>query len=135
MRGVATFATPADVAAWAGDARALPAAVMASGAVDRQVALEDPETLAKGVYAFDPLASVALIPPRRILVVHGAEDRLVPVEAARELVAAAQGRAELRDHPGCGALAPFRPEDGRDAHRLARPEPLSQGSAARPRRR
>jgi fermentation-respiration switch protein FrsA (DUF1100 family) len=56
----------------------------------------------KGVVAFDPLASIALVPPRRILVVHGAEDRLVVVEEARQLVAAAAGPAELRIIQGAG---------------------------------
>ncbi|HEV3213221.1 MAG TPA: prolyl oligopeptidase family serine peptidase [Acidimicrobiales bacterium] len=102
VRGVATFATPADVAGWAGPPDRLFAAVMASGAIDRTMPLDDAETLAKGVYAFDPIASVALIPPRRLLVVHGAEDLLVPVEAARELVAAAGGPAELRIIQGAG---------------------------------
>lgn len=102
IRGVATFATPADPAAWAGPPDRFYAAVVASGAVDRAEPLEDPETLAKGVYALDPLSAIAAIPPRRILVVHGAEDLLVPVDAARELVAAAQGRAELRIIQGAG---------------------------------
>jgi putative redox protein len=102
VRGVATFATPADVAAWAGTPEQFHAAVAASGAVDRATPLEDRDTLAKGVYSFDPLASMALVPPRRILVVHGADDRIVPVDAARELVAAAQGRAELRIIQGAG---------------------------------
>lgn len=96
IRGVATFATPADVASWAGTPERFHAAVQASGAIDAACPLEDPDTLAKGVYAFDPIASIALLPPRRILVVHGGDDRIVPVDAARQLVAAAQGRAELR---------------------------------------
>lgn len=102
VRGVATFATPSNVAAWAGPPDRFYAAVVASGVVDRNVPLDDVETLAKGVYAFDPVASIAAIPPRRILVVHGAEDLLVPVDDARELVAAAQGRAELRIIQGAG---------------------------------
>jgi len=102
IRGVATFATPANVEAWAGAPEQFHAWVVASGAVDRDHPLEGPEELAKGVYALDPVASIAMIPPRRILVVHGAEDRMVPVEAARELVAAAAGHAELRIIQGAG---------------------------------
>lgn len=102
VRGVATFATPVDVGAWAGPPDRFYALVVASGAVDRNVPLDDPETLHKGVASLDPRAAMALIPPRRILVVHGQEDPLVPVEAARELVAAAQGRAELRIIQGAG---------------------------------
>jgi putative redox protein len=100
--GVATFATPADIAAWAGGPEQFHASVLVSGAVDPKAGLEDAESLAKGVYDLDPLASIAMVPPRRILVVHGAEDRNVPVEAARELVRAAQGRAELRIIQGAG---------------------------------
>jgi putative redox protein len=102
VRGVATFATPADLAAWAGSPEQFHASVVASGAVDRSVPLEDADALAKGVYALDPIASIALVPPRRILVVHGADDRIVPVDAARQLVAAALGRAELRIIQGAG---------------------------------
>lgn len=102
IRGVATFATPVDVAAWAGPPDRFYAAVVASGTVDRAVPLDDPETLFKGVVSFDPLGTVALLPPRRILVVHGAEDLIVPVDEARRLVAAATGRAELRIIQGAG---------------------------------
>jgi putative redox protein len=102
VRGVATFGTPTDVAGWAGTPDRFHALVVASGATDRAVPLEEPDALAKGVYGFDPLAAVAAIPPRRLLVVHGAEDRVVPVEAARELVLAAQGPAELRVIQGAG---------------------------------
>jgi uncharacterized protein len=102
VRGVATFATCADVAAWAGTPERFHAAVASSGAVSRDQPLEDPDTLAKGVYALDPVASIGRVPPRRMLVVHGAEDRVVPVDAARELVAAADGHAELRIIQGAG---------------------------------
>ena len=102
IRGVATFATPVDVKAWAGTPERFHSAVMASGAVDRAVALDDPETLAQGVYSIEPLAAVARIPPRRVLVVHGADDPIIPVEAARQLVAAALGHAELRIIQGAG---------------------------------
>jgi uncharacterized protein len=102
VRGVATFATPTDVPGWAGTPERFYASVLASGAVDRSVPLEDPETLAKGVYSFDPIGAIAFLPPRRILVVHGNDDLLVPVESARQLVAAAQGPAELRIIQGAG---------------------------------
>ncbi len=102
IRGVATFATPVDIVGWAGTPERLAASVLASGAVDRAMPLEDAETLAKGVYAFDPISAIALLPPRRILVVHGNDDMIVPVEAARELVAAAKGPAELRIIQGAG---------------------------------
>jgi uncharacterized protein len=102
VRGVATFATPVDVRAWAGTPERFHAAVTASGAVDRATPLEDAETLAKGVDGFDPLASIALIPPRRLLIVHGNDDPLVPVDAARQLAAAARGPAELRVIQGAG---------------------------------
>lgn len=102
IRGVATFATPSKVADWAGTPEQFYAAVVASGVVDRKEPLEDADTLAKGVFSFDPISAIAAIPPRRILVVHGSDDLLVPVEAARELVAAALGRAELRIIQGAG---------------------------------
>jgi putative redox protein len=102
IRGVATFATPVDLSAWAGPPDRFYASVLASGAVDRTVPLEDPDTLAKGVYALDPIGAIALLPPRRILVVHGQDDMIVPVDAARQLVGAARGPAELRVIQGAG---------------------------------
>ena len=100
-----TFSGPRwreDLAAWAGTPERFHATVTASGAVDRASPLEHPETLMKGVEGFDPLAAIARIPPRRLLVVHGADDAMVPVDAARQLVAAAHGPAELRIIQGAG---------------------------------
>jgi len=102
IRGIATFATPADVSAWAGTPERFHEIVVRSGVTDRAQPLEEPDVLAKGVYSLDPVASIALVPPRRILVVHGAEDPIVPVDAARELVASAAGHAELRIIQGAG---------------------------------
>jgi fermentation-respiration switch protein FrsA (DUF1100 family) len=47
------------------------------------------------VFAIDPLVSIAKIPPRRLMVGHGTEDIEIPHSDARDLVAAADGRAEL----------------------------------------
>ena len=102
IRGVATFATPVEIGAWSGTAEHFHAAVTASGAIDRATPLDDPETLLAGVLSFDPLSAVARVPPRRILVVHGADDPIVPVDAARQLVSAALGHAELRVIQGAG---------------------------------
>ena len=54
------------------------------------------------VLAIDPLVSIAKIPPRRLMVGHGTEDIEIPHSDARDLVAAADGRAELRLIQGAG---------------------------------
>ena len=48
------------------------------------------------VLAIDPLGAIATIPPRRLLIGHGSDDLEIPASDARDLLAAADGRAELR---------------------------------------
>ena len=64
--------------------------------------LADPDALVADVLAIDPMDAIASIPPRRIMIVHGADDAVVPERAARELVRGADGRAELRIVAGAG---------------------------------
>ncbi len=60
------------------------------------------EELRRDVVAIDPLDAVAHVPPRRLLIGHGTEDPEIPVSDARDLVAAAEGRAEMRLIQGAG---------------------------------
>ena len=101
VRGVAALATPADLAAWCGPPSVFAEACERAGVVGNQP-LEDPDVLVGDVLAIDPLSAVAEIPPRRIMIVHGADDAIVPARAARQLVDAANGRAELRIVAGAG---------------------------------
>jgi len=48
------------------------------------------------------LASVAALPPRRLLIGHGSDDVEVPASDARDLLEAAEGRGELRIIQGAG---------------------------------
>ena len=96
IRGVATFAAPAHVERWAGPPQAFHDLVKLAGVVSDTNDLLDPATLSNELLALDPLGAIAMIPPRRLLIGHGTDDLEVPSSEARELVAAADGRAELR---------------------------------------
>jgi uncharacterized protein len=102
VRGVATFAAPAHLEPWCGSAQALREAVQVAGVVGNEKDLLGADELYRDVLAIDPLGAIAKIPPRRLLVGHGTEDQEVPVSDARDLVAAADGRAELRLIQGAG---------------------------------
>ncbi len=102
VRGVATFATPADLVRWCGDAVEMHRIVTAAGVFDPAVPLLSPDALVADIVSLEPLAAAAQIPPRRFLIGHGSDDREVPVSEARSLHAAADGRAELRVIQGAG---------------------------------
>jgi alpha-beta hydrolase superfamily lysophospholipase len=102
IRGLAVFATPSDLKEWCGDPGELRRIVLSSDVVDPHVPLLSEDDLVADICTLDPRAAAALIPPRRLLIGHGADDREVPVSASRELLAAADGRAELRIIQGGG---------------------------------
>jgi putative redox protein len=102
VRGVATFAAPAHLEQWCSSADEFHRSVHVAGVVGDEKDLLAPEELRQDVLAIDPLGSVALVPPRRLLIGHGADDLEVPVSDARDFVAAAEGRAELRIIQGAG---------------------------------
>jgi uncharacterized protein len=102
IRGVATFATPAHLEPWCGGADEFRRAVQIAGVVGDEKDLLPAEQLRDDVLAIDPLVSIARVPPRRLMVGHGTEDIEIPHSDARDLVAAAEGRAELRLIQGAG---------------------------------
>lgn len=102
VRGVATFAAPAHLGPWCGPAEDFHQSVQAAGVVGDDAQLLAPEELRRDVLAIDPIAAIAQIPPRRLLIGHGADDLEVPASDARDLLAAADGRAELRLIQGAG---------------------------------
>ena len=102
IRGVATFATPAHLEPWCGSADDFHRAVQVAGVVGDAKDLLPAEQLRNDVFEIDPLVSVAKVPPRRLLVGHGTEDIEIPPSDARDLVGAAEGRAELRLIQGAG---------------------------------
>jgi len=101
VRGVATLATPADLAAWCGPAEHFAEACTRAGVV-RGMSSMTPDELVADVLALDPVGAARAMPPRRFMIVHGADDRIVPVAAARTLLDAADGRAEVRVIQGAG---------------------------------
>ena len=102
VRGVATFAAPAHLEAWCSGAEAFRRAVQVAGVVGDDAELLDAQALRSDVLAIDPMGAIASIPPRRLLLGHGADDIEVPVSDARDLLASAEGRAELRIIQGAG---------------------------------
>jgi pimeloyl-ACP methyl ester carboxylesterase len=102
VRGVATFATPAHLGPWCSSAKEFHRAVQIAGVVGDESDLLSPEALRDDVLAIDPIGSIAMIPPRRLLIGHGADEIEVPVSDARDLLASAEGRAELRIIQGAG---------------------------------
>jgi len=102
IQGVATFATPAHMQSWIGTAEAFHQGIKVAGVVSESVPLLSAKELYDEVMAMDPLGSIAKIPPRRLLIGHGADDADVPVQDARDLVDAAGQHAELRIIQGAG---------------------------------
>ena len=98
--GVAVLASPADLAAWAGDGDRLATRAAGSG-----YAVPDPahrEDWAAQLRAIDPVGAAAAVPPRPLLIVHGSIDPDIPLVEARALAEAAHGEAELRVIPMAG---------------------------------
>jgi putative redox protein len=102
IRGVATFASPANLALWCGDAEGFRRSVQVAGVVGNPAELLDAQALMNDAMAIDPVGSIAHIPPRRLLIGHGSDDMEIPVSDARLLVTGAEGRAELRIIQGAG---------------------------------
>ena len=101
VRGIATLATPSDLAAWCGPAPQFAEACVRAGVVQGEPLLEA-DALVRDVMELDPVGAAAALPPKRFMIVHGADDRIVPVTAARQLLDAAEGRAEVRIIQGAG---------------------------------
>ena len=102
VHGVATFAAPAHLEQWCGPAEEFRRAVKAAGVVADAKELLGAEELRRDVIAIDPLGAIGEIPPRRLLIGHGTDDLEIPVSDARDLLNAAEGRAELRLIQGAG---------------------------------
>ncbi|HEY5302782.1 MAG TPA: hypothetical protein VIJ86_01845 [Acidimicrobiales bacterium] len=102
IRGVATFASPANLAQWCGAADDFYRSVQVAGVVGDPEDLLEPAALRADAIAIDPVGSITHVPPRRLLIGHGSDDMEVPVSDARLLVMGAEGRAELRIIQGAG---------------------------------
>ncbi len=96
VRGVATFAAPADFHEWASDPRRFLVQARAAGVVQTPGFPSDPDTWARELREVRPTSLIGKIPPRPLLIVHGANDDAVPMLDARALADAADGEVELR---------------------------------------
>ncbi len=96
VRGVATLAAPATFSEWAADPEGFLAHAREIGVVSDPEHPRDPEAWARELREVRPVAVVAKIPPRPLLVVHGSDDETVPLDDARALAEAAGDTAELR---------------------------------------
>lgn len=102
VRGVAAFSAPADFADRATDARRFVAQARAVGVIRDPAFPPDLEAWARELREIRPLNLIGKIPPRSILLVHGANDEVVSVLDARALADAAYAQVELRVLPGAG---------------------------------
>lgn len=100
VKGVAAFAAPADFGERSADARRFAAQARAVGVIRDPNFPTDLESWARELREIRPLSLIGKIPPRPILLVHGANDEVVPVIDSRALADAAHGEVELRVLPG-----------------------------------
>ena len=98
--GVAAFSAPADFADRANDARRFVSQARAVGVIRDPGFPPDLDAWARELREIRPLNLIGKIPPRPILLVHGANDEVVPVLDARALADAANAQVELRVLPG-----------------------------------
>ena len=96
VRGVATLSARADFGEWARDPEAFLAHARSIGVVRDPGFPADAEAWSRELREIRPTAHIAKIPPRPLLVVHGADDEVVPLEDARVLADAAGDAVELR---------------------------------------
>jgi uncharacterized protein len=102
VRGVAAFSAPADFAERAADARRFVAQAREAGVIRDAGFPSDLDAWARELRDIRPLRLIGKIPPRPVLLVHGANDEVVPVLDARALADAAGHEVELRILPSAG---------------------------------
>lgn len=101
VKGVAAFAAPADFADWAADPQHLLTHAKQIGAINDDDFPDDFEAWTEEFDAVSATNAAPLVHPRSLLVVHGADDGLVP-EFDGRIIADAHGEAELRVITGAG---------------------------------
>jgi alpha/beta superfamily hydrolase len=96
IRGVASFSARAHFDDWYDHAERLADHARSLGIIRSEGYPEDFDAWREDFKKYRPLDVVGDIPPRQLLLVHGADDERVPVQDARNLAAAAGGGADLR---------------------------------------
>jgi pimeloyl-ACP methyl ester carboxylesterase len=102
IRGVAAMSAPADFSDRASDARRFVAQARQVGAIRDKEFPPDLDAWARELREVRPLSMIGKIPPRPILLVHGAADEVVPLIDARALADAAEGHVQLKVLAGAG---------------------------------
>lgn len=101
IKGVTAVATPANLAAWCGAPDLFLTLCRRAGVIEAAT-IVDPGNLVDDVLSLDPLGAAAQLPPKRLMFVHGSNDQVVPPQASRDLLDAAEGHGELRIVQGAG---------------------------------
>jgi uncharacterized protein len=96
VRGVATLAAPADFSDWAANPEGFLEHARQVGVVRDPAFPADFGSWARELAEVVPAAAIGKIPPRPVLLVHGADDEVVHLEHARILTDAARDAVELR---------------------------------------
>lgn len=102
VRGVATLAAVADPGSWVADPARLVASCRATGVIHTPGFPADPAAWAAELVALEPVAAASMLGDRPLLVVHGSDDRDVPLLAASQLADASAGPVDRRIIPGAG---------------------------------
>lgn len=102
IRGVASFSARAHFDDWAQHGERLVDHARSLGMIRSAGFPEDFEAWRSELLSLRPIDVMANIPPRPLLIVHGANDERVPVQDARDLAEAATGGADLRIIHGAG---------------------------------
>jgi len=96
VRGVATMSSRADFGDWATDPEGFLAHARNIGVISTPGFPADFGAWSRELREIRPTALIAKIPPRPVLIVHGADDDIVPLDDARILADAAGDAVELR---------------------------------------
>jgi uncharacterized protein len=104
IAGVAAFAPPSEFVERGVDPRRLVAQARLAGLIKSRDFPPDPSAWARELREVRPTQLVARIPPRPLLIVHGAADDVVPMTDARVLADAANSSSELRIVGGAGHM-------------------------------
>jgi fermentation-respiration switch protein FrsA (DUF1100 family) len=102
VRGVVALAAQADFGDRAVDARRFVAQARTVGVIRDKDFPSDLDAWARELREVRPLSLIGKIPPRPVLLIHGAADEVVPILDARALADAADGEVELRVLVGAG---------------------------------
>lgn len=94
--GVASFSAPADFDGWSDDPKGFLEVARRLGMVRDAGFPTDFAAWARELHDIRPVNIIGKIPPRPVLLVHGAEDEVVSSMDARALADATDGQAELR---------------------------------------